>query len=115
MTFVANSFLYRQVRNMVGCLVEVGKHGGRISLGDVKDLLLLANNNNNNDWRHGKREEASCSEGVVEDDRSGDDNNPSAIIKPAPSNRTKFKHRPYSTAPPQGLFLVDVQHGNFWF
>jgi len=112
-TFVANSFLYRQVRNMVGCLVEVGKHGGRLSPGDVKDLLLVssANNNNSSNWSHGNNKDgASSSEG-------DNGNNPSATtIKPATSsNQTKFKHRPYSTAPPQGLFLVDVQHGNFWF
>ena len=78
-TFVANSFLYRQVRNMVGCLVEVGKHGGKLSSEDVRDLLAEPWNNT-----------------ISVKDR-------------------RFKHRPYSTAPPQGLFLVDVQHANFHF
>ncbi len=80
-TFVANSFLYRQVRNMVGCLVEVGKYGGKLSPKGVQDLIAKP-------W------------------------NPQDSDEPKISAR-KFKHRPYSTAPPQGLFLVDVQHGNF--
>lgn len=84
-TFVGNSFLYRQVRNMVGCLVEVGKHGGGLSPKDVEYLL-------SRNWN---------------DKELGD----GALYK----SRTSFKHRPYSTAPPQGLFLVDVQHGNFRF
>mmetsp|Transcript_17342 Transcript_17342/g.35760 ORF Transcript_17342/g.35760 Transcript_17342/m.35760 type:complete len:441 (-) Transcript_17342:218-1540(-) len=82
-TFVANSFLYRQVRNMVGCLVEVGKYGGKLSPKDVGDLLRKP-------WNHEESEREHLSP-------------------------TKFKHRPYSTAPPQGLFLVDVQHQNFRF
>ena len=86
-TFVANSFLYRQVRNMVGCLVEVGKYGGQLSADDVQDLLARP-------WNQSKEARAEyCGSG------SG----------------KEFKHRPYSTAPPQGLFLVDVQHGNFRF
>jgi tRNA pseudouridine38-40 synthase len=63
-SFVGNSFLYRQVRNMVGCLVDVGRK--RINPGDVEELL------------HAK-------------DRT---------LAPG-------------MAPPQGLFLVDVQHGDF--
>ena len=86
-TFVANSFLYRQVRNMVGCLVEVGKYGGKLSADDVQDLLASP-------WNQSK-------EARAEIHGSG--------------NGKEFKHRPYSTAPPQGLFLVDVQHGNFRF
>ena len=88
LTFVANSFLYRQVRNMVGCLVEVGKqHGGNnLSPRDVGDLLARS-------WNHEESEGAD----------------------PGRSTATNFKHRPYSTAPPQGLFLVDVKHGNFRF
>lgn len=66
--FVANSFLYRQVRNMVGCLVEVGTDTGRLRPNDVRDLI-----HNNH-------------------------------AQPSP--------RRYTTAPPQGLFLVDVQHGD---
>lgn len=61
---VGSSFLYRQVRNMVGCLVEVGRQ--RISPADVEGILQAK-------------------------DR-----------KVAPG-----------MAPPQGLFLVDVQHGDF--
>jgi len=82
-TFVANSFLYRQVRNMVGCLVEVGKYGGKLSPEEVQDLIAKP-------WS----------------EKDSDGANRSA---------RKFKHRAYSTAPPQGLFLVDVQHGNFSF
>eukprot|EP00536_Pseudo-nitzschia_multiseries_P003103 jgi/Psemu1/185158/e_gw1.44.137.1 len=41
LSFAANSFLYRQVRNMVGCLVEVGKQGGRLAPDDVRDLVRL--------------------------------------------------------------------------
>jgi tRNA pseudouridine(38-40) synthase len=65
-SFVGNSFLYRQVRNMVGTLVQVGL--GKVRPENIPDLL-----------------EAK--------DRT---------IAP-------------DTAPPQGLFLVDVQHGNFQF
>lgn len=61
---VGRSFLYRQVRNMIGCLVEVGRQ--RLNPGDVEDLL------------HAR-------------DRR---------LAPV-------------MAPPQGLFLVDVQHGDF--
>ncbi len=89
-TFVANSFLYRQVRNMVGCLVEVGKHGGKLSADDVQDLLARP-------WNQSKQTRA-------ENHSSG-----------SSSGNKEFRHRPYSTAPPQGLFLVDVQHGNFRF
>ncbi|MGK3736161.1 MAG: tRNA pseudouridine(38-40) synthase [Bacillariaceae sp.] len=65
-SFVGDSFLYRQVRNMVGCLVQVGL--GKVRPENIPDLLKAK-------------------------DR-----------KVAPD-----------TAPPQGLFLVDVQHGNFQF
>jgi tRNA pseudouridine38-40 synthase len=95
MTFVANSFLYRQVRNMVGCLVEVGKHGGRLSPKDVRDLVAT-------DWKAASGDDNAAG-------KEGDAPSPTA-----PTTET-YKHRPYSTAPPQGLFLVDVQHGNFWF
>jgi tRNA U38,U39,U40 pseudouridine synthase TruA len=61
-----DSFLYRQVRNMVGCLVEVGR--GKLHPHHVQDILKAK-------------------------DRS--------IAPP--------------TAPAHGLFLVDVQHGNFQF
>lgn len=87
MTFVANSFLYRQVRNMVGCLVEVGKYGGKLSANDVRDLLARP-------WNQ------SQVPAEAEHGRGG-------------TGKKEYKHRPYSTAPPQGLFLVDVQHGNF--
>jgi tRNA pseudouridine(38-40) synthase len=65
-----NSFLYRQVRNMVGCLVQLGKgqHPQLQRAEDVHDLLQ-------------SRQRSSC----------------------------------YTTAPAHGLFLVDVQHGNFVF
>ena len=33
-----DAFLYRQVRNIVGCLVDVGKK--RFSLNDVEEILL---------------------------------------------------------------------------
>jgi len=35
---IGNAFLYRQVRNMVGCLVEIGK--GNLSVSDVTNILL---------------------------------------------------------------------------
>lgn len=63
---VGESFLYRQVRNMVGCLVEVGR--GKLESSDVLGILK-------------------------ERDRR---------IAP-------------SMAPAHGLFLVDVQHGDFVF
>ncbi|KAL7477656.1 hypothetical protein ACHAW6_003455 [Cyclotella cf. meneghiniana] len=61
-----NSFLYHQVRNMVACLVEVGR--GKLTAEDVQRIL-------------------------------------------------NKKNRAYAPgmAPPQGLFLVDVEHGNFRF
>ena len=61
---VGESFVYRQVRNMVGCLVEVGR--GKLRPSQVQDILDAK-------------------------DRS---------IAPC-------------TAPAHGLFLVDVQHGDF--
>jgi tRNA pseudouridine38-40 synthase len=61
------SFLYRQVRNMVACLVEVGQ--GRLAPSDVQEVLVAK----------------SRSEG------------------------------PKVMAPAHGLFLVDVQHGDFKF
>ena len=61
-----NSFLYRQVRNMVGCLVEIGRR--RLLPTDVVDILQAK-------------------------DRS---------VAP-------------SMAPAHGLYLVDVQHGDFNF
>mmetsp|Transcript_27929 Transcript_27929/g.65664 ORF Transcript_27929/g.65664 Transcript_27929/m.65664 type:complete len:444 (+) Transcript_27929:175-1506(+) len=88
LTFAADSFLYRQVRNMVGCLVEVGKRGGRLAPEDVRDLLAI---------HDGANAANRPSDGV--DRRWGE----------------KFRHRPYPTAPPQGLFLVDVRHGGFRF
>ncbi|KAG7345843.1 tRNA pseudouridine synthase A [Nitzschia inconspicua] len=66
-TITGNAFLYRQVRNMVGCLVEVAK--GRLRPEDVQTLL------------HAPKRPAAC----------------------------------YTTAPAHGLFLVDVQHGDFVF
>lgn len=60
----ADSFLYRQVRNIVGCLVQVGR--GRWSVDDVRQLL-------------------------------------------AARDRTQAP----SMAPAHGLFLIDVQHGDF--
>ena len=61
---VGTSFLYRQVRNMVGCLVEVGK--GNLRAEKVRELL-----------------------------------------------ENKSRPAAPSTAPAHGLFLVDVQHGDF--
>jgi len=61
---VGNSFLYRQVRNMVGCLVQVG--AGKMDAADVKNLL-----------------------------------------------ERKDRQTAPSTAPPHGLFLTDVKHGDF--
>ena len=95
LTFVADSFLYRQVRNMVGCLVEVGKPGGRLSPRDVEELLA-----------------------VQDDSDDGGDNGENNRPHGGDRRRwgsTNFRHRPYSTAPPQGLFLVDVRHGGFRF
>ncbi|KAG7369452.1 tRNA pseudouridine synthase A [Nitzschia inconspicua] len=66
-TLTGNAFLYRQVRNMVGCLVEVAK--GKLRPDDIPILL------------HAQKRPSSC----------------------------------YTTAPAHGLFLVDVQHGNFVF
>lgn len=63
---VGDSFLYRQVRNMVGCLVSVGR--GKLDPTKVRRIL-------------------------------------------AERDRTKAP----STAPAHGLFLVDVQHGDFVF
>ena len=91
-SFVANSFLYRQVRNMVGCLVEVGKHGGRLEPNDVADLLAV-----------------DTSDRQQECDEKTSTKTKTFHLPPG------FKERPYSTAPPQGLFLVDVQHGDFRF
>mmetsp|Transcript_11590 Transcript_11590/g.15461 ORF Transcript_11590/g.15461 Transcript_11590/m.15461 type:complete len:106 (-) Transcript_11590:264-581(-) len=65
-TISGDSFVYRQVRNMVGCLVEIGK--GKLQPTHVKDLLE-------------KRQR-----------------------KLAPA-----------MAPAHGLFLVDVEHGDFSF
>jgi tRNA pseudouridine38-40 synthase len=64
--FVGNSFAYRQVRNMVGCLAEVGR--GRLQPFEVKEML-------------------------------------------AAKDRTSAP----AMAPAHGLFLVDVQHGDFQF
>jgi len=122
-TVVANSFLYRQVRNMVGCLVEVGKHGGRLAPKDVRDLVAV-------DWKHeggdaiggDSRRDSDPTPRRCDDDRDPDrasaetkTNTKSKSNTNPDRPRTKSKHRPYSTAPPQGLFLVDVQHGGFWF
>jgi tRNA pseudouridine38-40 synthase len=63
-TVIGNAFVYRQVRNLVGCLVDVGR--GRLSPAQVKDILHARNR------------------------------------QVAPQ-----------TAPPQGLFLVNVEHGGF--
>ena len=60
------SFLYHQVRNVVGCLVEVGR--GKLTPEHVKGIL--------------EKRDRSCAPGM---------------------------------APPQGLFLVDVEHGDFRF
>jgi tRNA pseudouridine(38-40) synthase len=60
------SFLYHQVRNMVACLVDVGR--GKLKPNDVKEIL--------------ERKDRSCASGM---------------------------------APAQGLFLVDVEHGEFQF
>lgn len=115
-SFVANSFLYRQVRNMVGCLVEVGKHGGRLSPGDVKDLLQVSSANNNSHKNSSNLSHKNSEEGASSSEGENGNSHSTTTIKAATSsNQTKFKHRLYSTAPPQGLFLVDVQHGNFWF
>lgn len=61
---VGNAFLYRQVRNIVGCLAEVGRN--KLRPEEVRDIL-----------------EAK-----------------SRAVAPA-------------MAPPHGLYLVDVKHGNF--
>ena len=63
-SIVGSSFLYRQVRNMVGCLVEVGR--GKLQVGDVEKLL-----------------------------------------------HARDRRLAPGMAPAHGLFLVDVQHGNF--
>lgn len=60
------SFLYHQVRNMVACLVDVGR--GKLKPNDVKEIL--------------DKRDRSCASGM---------------------------------APAQGLFLVDVEHGEFQF
>lgn len=59
-----NAFLYRQVRNIVGCFVEVGKH--KILPSQVEEILLARNR---------------------------------GIAPPM--------------APPQGLYLANVEHGDF--
>ena len=64
--FQGNSFLYRQVRNMVGCLVEVGRGG--LDVDQVLDITA-----------------------------------------------SKDRRKAPAMAPPQGLFLVDVKHGDFYF
>lgn len=64
LVFKGNAFLYRQVRNLTGCLVQVGR--GRLEPLHVRDIL-------------------------------------------AAQDRSKAP----AMAPPHGLFLVDVQHGNF--
>jgi len=63
-SIVGNAFLYRQVRNMVGCLVEVGR--GRLRPDEVYDLLSA-----------------------------------------------KDRRLAPPMAPANGLFLVNVQHGDF--
>jgi len=88
-SFVANSFLYRQVRNMVGCLVEVGKqHQQHKHIHKHKNNI----NKGGGGGRHGSND-----------------------VKDLIQNATDRKFAPYTTAPPQGLFLVDVQHGSFRF
>lgn len=59
-----NSFVYHQIRNIVACLVEVGR--GKMTPEDVRTIL--------------EKKDRSCSVGM---------------------------------APPQGLFLVDVEHGDY--
>ena len=61
-----NAFLYRMVRNIVTCLVAVGK--GQLTPGDVRDLLEAR-------------------------------------------KRSELQH---NMAPPNGLFLVQVRHGDFF-
>ena len=63
---VGDSFLYRQVRNMVGCLVEVGKE--RLGANEIAELI-----------------------------------------------EARQRSQAPSMAPAHGLFLVDVQHGDFQF
>lgn len=63
-SIVGTSFLYRQVRNMVACLVDVGR--GKLKPADVERIL-----------------------------------------------QAKDRRQAPGMAPPQGLFLVDVQHGDF--
>jgi tRNA pseudouridine(38-40) synthase len=65
-SIVGNSFLYRQVRNMVGCLVEVGR--GKLQPKDIPEIL-----------------------------------------------GSKQRSLAPRMAPAHGLFLVDVQHGDFYF
>jgi tRNA pseudouridine38-40 synthase len=62
--FSGNSFLYRQVRNMVSCLVKVGR--GRLKPAEVQSILAARN-----------------------------------------------RSRVPGMAPAHGLYLVDVQHGDF--
>jgi tRNA pseudouridine(38-40) synthase len=64
LTLAGNAFVYRQVRNLVGCLVEVGR--GILAPSKVLDILEAR-------------------------------------------NRTSAPR----TAPPEGLFLVNVEHGDF--
>ncbi|KAL9182747.1 hypothetical protein ACHAXT_004026 [Thalassiosira profunda] len=64
--FKGKSFVYRQVRNMVAALVEVGR--GRLQPADIKQIL--------------ESRDRSCAPGM---------------------------------APAKGLFLVDVEHGDFRF
>ena len=61
-----NAFLYRMVRNMTGCLVQVGR--GKVKPSQVKDIL-----------------------------------------------DARDRTRAPAMAPPQGLFLLHVQHGDFAF
>lgn len=64
--FVGNAFLYRQVRNLTGCLVSVGL--GHIHPREVRRIL---------------------------------------------DSRDRTTPQPFATAPPQGLYLYEVQHGDF--
>mmetsp|Transcript_4742 Transcript_4742/g.10895 ORF Transcript_4742/g.10895 Transcript_4742/m.10895 type:complete len:573 (-) Transcript_4742:116-1834(-) len=165
-SFVANSFLYRQVRNMVGCLVEVGKQGGRLTPNDVRELVLQQgassrhdndcdntyhiNNNKQQQREHqqqtettanglaaqatntnytytyndtGKRNDDLCYNNNNVNNDDNDDAKPtnhkadSRRAKSDDDHRSHLQSMPrrYTTAPPQGLFLVDVQHGSFRF
>jgi len=105
LSFAANSFLYRQVRNMVGCLVEVGKQGGRLSPDDVRELVRVppsAPSRRTNDNQTESRETDGSNATVDASTDTG-------------KSRLAAVPRRYTTAPPQGLFLVDVQHGSFRF